>query len=61
MNPLRAGERVILLDSKRRRYLVTLADTGEFHSHNGFVPHAEIIGRPEGVSVRSTRGSEYRV
>ena len=61
LNPLRAGERVILLDSKRRRYLVTLADGGEFHSHNGFVPHADIIGRPEGISVRSTRGSEYRV
>ena len=61
MNPLRAGERVILLDSKRRRYLVTLSDGGEFHSHNGFVPHADIIGRPEGISVRSTRGSEYRV
>ena len=61
MNPLRVGERVILLDSKRRRYLVTLVDGGEFHSHNGFVPHAEMIGRPEGITVRSTRGSEYRV
>jgi tRNA (adenine57-N1/adenine58-N1)-methyltransferase len=56
-----AGERALLLDSKKRRYLVELADDGEFHSHNGFVPHAEVIGRSEGVVVRSTKGSEYVV
>jgi tRNA (adenine57-N1/adenine58-N1)-methyltransferase len=61
LNLLRAGERVILLDSRQRRYLVKLVDNGEFHSHNGYVPHAAIIGRPEGVAVRSTRGSEYTV
>jgi tRNA (adenine57-N1/adenine58-N1)-methyltransferase len=61
LNLLRAGERVILLDSRQRRYLVKLVDNGEFHSHNGYVLHAAIIGRPEGVAVRSTRGSEYTV
>lgn len=58
---LLAGERVILLDSKKRRYLVTLKDGGEFHSHNGFVPHADILGRRQGLVVRSTKGSEYTV
>lgn len=58
---LRYGERVILLDVKKRRYLVTLKDGGEFHSHNGFVPHAGIVGQAEGRVVRSTKGSEYRV
>jgi len=57
--PLRAGERVMLLDAKRRRYLVVLRDGGEFHSHAGFVPHAELIGAAEGVVVRSTLGAEY--
>ena len=61
MNPLCEGERVILLDSKRRRYLVRLSADGEFHSHNGYVPHADIVGHAEGVVVRSTRGSEYTV
>ena len=56
-----AGEKALLLDSKKRRYLVDLADDGEFHSHNGFVTHAEVIGQREGVVVRSTRGSEYTV
>ena len=56
-----AGEKALLLDSKKRRYLVDLADDGEFHSHNGFVTHAGVIGQREGVVVRSTRGSEYTV
>ena len=61
MRHLEYGERVMLLDVKKRRYLVTLADGGEFHSHAGFVPHGEIAGRSEGVVVRSTRGAEYTV
>lgn len=56
---LRAGEQVLLLDSKRRRYLVTLADGGEFHSHAGVVPHEDLLGQPEGVTVRSTHGARY--
>ena len=53
------GERVLLLDQKRRRYLIELAQGGEFHSHAGFVPHSEIISVVEGSVVRSTRGAEY--
>ncbi|QGG95303.1 tRNA (adenine-N1)-methyltransferase [Actinomarinicola tropica] len=59
--PLAAGERVLMLDSKKRRYLVTLEEGGEFHTHSGFVPHDDIIGGPEGVRVTSTRGSRYLV
>jgi tRNA (adenine57-N1/adenine58-N1)-methyltransferase len=59
--PLAVGERVLLIDSKKRRYLVTLQEGGEFHSHAGFVPHAEIVGHAEGITVRSTRGQGYQV
>jgi len=59
--PLAVGDRVMLIDSKDRRYLVVLADNGEFHSHAGFVAHGEIVGQPEGTIVRSTRGQGYRV
>jgi tRNA (adenine57-N1/adenine58-N1)-methyltransferase len=55
--PFRTGERVLLVDSKKRRHLVTLAEGGEFHTHAGFVPHAEIIGQPDGSVVRTTRGA----
>ena len=57
--PLRAGEKVLLLDAKRRRYLVQLVEGGEFHSHAGFVRHEELLGQPEGVTVRSTHGARY--
>lgn len=59
--PLRLGERVLLLDQKRRRYLVVLSEGGEFHSHAGYVPHEAIVDQPEGVVVSSTRGADYTV
>jgi tRNA (adenine57-N1/adenine58-N1)-methyltransferase catalytic subunit len=55
----RAGEKALLVDAKHRRYLVTLVEGGEFHSHAGIVPHDELIGHPEGVTVRSTRGARF--
>lgn len=55
------GERVLLLDKKRRRYLVELVEGGEFHSHAGFVPHADVVAVVEGTVVRSTHGAEYTV
>jgi tRNA (adenine57-N1/adenine58-N1)-methyltransferase len=58
---LRAGERVLLLDRKGRRYLVTLQTGGQFHSHAGVVGHDELIGRDEGERIRSTHGATYLV
>jgi tRNA (adenine57-N1/adenine58-N1)-methyltransferase catalytic subunit len=58
-HPFAAGDKVLLFDAKQRRYLITLVDGGEFHSHTGVVPHHELIGRDEGVTVRSSRGSRF--
>ena len=55
------GEKALFLDSKQRRYLVDLTAGGEFHSHAGFVPHAQIIGQEPGRIVESTKGSRYIV
>src|SRR5262249_30016033 len=57
--PFDYGDRVLLLDGKQRRYLITLKEGGEFHSHNGFVPHVDLVGEYEGAVVRSTKGSTY--
>jgi tRNA (adenine57-N1/adenine58-N1)-methyltransferase catalytic subunit len=57
--PFEPGDRVLLIDHKKRRYLVTLSEGGEFHSHAGFVQHDAVIGAPEGATVRSTKGSRY--
>lgn len=56
--PFAAGERALLIDSRDRRYLVTLATGKEFHSHLGGVPHDALIGSPEGSTVRTTQGSK---
>jgi tRNA (adenine57-N1/adenine58-N1)-methyltransferase len=59
--PLLAGEQILLIDGKDRRYLVRL-DTGkEFHTHAGILPHDEIIGGPEGRLLRANSGVTYRV
>lgn len=57
--PLQIGEKVVIVDAKKRRYLVTLVEHGEFHSHAGFFPHTMLIGSEEGVTVRSTGGAKY--
>jgi tRNA (adenine57-N1/adenine58-N1)-methyltransferase len=56
-----SGEKALLVDARSRRYLVTLAEGGEFHTHAGVVAHALGIGSPEGVSVRSTAGARFVV
>jgi tRNA (adenine57-N1/adenine58-N1)-methyltransferase len=55
------GDKVLLVDSKKRRYLVTLKEGGEFHSHSGFLSHNDIVGQDEGIVVISTKGSAYSV
>lgn len=57
----RSGEKALFIDSKRRRYLITLNDEGEFHSHAGFVPHSLVIGQRPGRTVESTKGARYIV
>jgi tRNA (adenine57-N1/adenine58-N1)-methyltransferase len=55
--PFAAGDRVLLVDAKRRRHLVTLSDGGEFHTHAGVLAHDDVIGQPDGVTVRTTRNA----
>ena len=53
------GDKVLLLDNKQRRYLITLVEGAEFHTHAGLVPHADFVGRSEGVVLKSTKGASY--
>ena len=59
--PLQLGEMAMLIDHKGRRYLVTLAEGAEFQTHAGVLPHADIVGRSEGVQLATTRGQRLRV
>jgi tRNA (adenine57-N1/adenine58-N1)-methyltransferase len=58
---LQDGERVLLVDSRGRRYLVTLASGGQFHFHLGAVSHDELIGAPEGTAVTASGGARLLV
>ena len=57
--PFGAGERVLLIDAKERRYLVTLVAGATFHTHAGVVAHDDVIGRPEGASVAGSTGRQF--
>ncbi|MFM7650395.1 MAG: tRNA (adenine-N1)-methyltransferase [Acidimicrobiaceae bacterium] len=55
------GEKVLLIDAKKRRYLFTIKTDGEFHTHSGFLSHSELVGSQEGSVLRSTKGAEFIV
>ena len=55
----RDGERALLIDSKDRRYLITLEAGGAFHTHHGVLDLDQIIGAPEGTTVKATDGARY--
>jgi tRNA (adenine57-N1/adenine58-N1)-methyltransferase len=55
----KAGDKVLLIDGKSRRYLVTLREGGQFHTHAGVTPHDSIIGAPDGSTIRSPTGTRY--
>jgi tRNA (adenine57-N1/adenine58-N1)-methyltransferase len=59
--PLVPGDMVLLVDTKHRRYLVTLEAGAEFHSHAGLILHDDLIGHDPGREVRSSRNSRYLV
>jgi tRNA (adenine57-N1/adenine58-N1)-methyltransferase len=55
----RPGEQVLLIDTKKRRYLLILEPGKEFHSHSGIVGHDAVIGAAEGTTFRSSHGMHY--
>jgi tRNA (adenine57-N1/adenine58-N1)-methyltransferase len=55
--PFAAGDRVLFVDAKRRRHLVTLLAGGQFHTHTGVLEHDAVIGVEEGSTVRTTLGA----
>ena len=59
--PLKAGERVLFIDHKGRRYLVGLQEGGAFHTHAGIVSHDSVIGTEEGSTVAGSTGRSFIV
>ncbi len=61
ISELRPGERVMLVDAKDRRYLVTLREGGAFHTHAGIVQHDDVIGLREGSLVSGGGARQFLV
>ena len=56
---MRPGEPCLFIDGKGRRYLTQLRPGAELRSHLGTVPHASVIGLPEGARLTSSTGKEF--
>ena len=61
VSELRAGERVLLIDAKDRRYLISLRPGASFHTHAGIVHHDQLIGLTEGDLIRGSTGRSFLV
>jgi tRNA (adenine57-N1/adenine58-N1)-methyltransferase catalytic subunit len=53
----RAGEPALLIDQKGRQFLLKLENGKDFVSHQGSVPHDEMIGSEDGTWLTTTGGS----
>jgi tRNA (adenine57-N1/adenine58-N1)-methyltransferase len=59
--PLAAGDPVVLVDRKRRSYLVWLKAGATFDLRGGQIRHDALIGRPDGVTAETSRGERVLV
>ena len=57
--PFTAGERVQLTDPKGRMHTIALAPGKQFHTHRGYLAHDDLIGAPDGSTIKNTAGVEY--
>ena len=54
-----AGDRVQLTDTKSRKHTIVLEPGREFHTNHGSIKHDELIGIPEGSTIKSTGNMVY--
>jgi tRNA (adenine57-N1/adenine58-N1)-methyltransferase catalytic subunit len=54
--PFEPGERVLLIDQRDRTYLFALEAGAVYHTHAGTLAHDDLIDRPEGTRVTTSRG-----
>lgn len=58
---LAAGERVLVVDPRGRRYVLALRTGGSFHTHSGILSHDDVIGVDEGATVQASTGRRFTV
>ena len=50
------SDHALVFDRKGRRYMLRLSEGKSFHTHLGNFGHDDLIGRPEGTRVETSRG-----
>ena len=59
MSHLHPGDRIHLVSRKGRRYTIVLHPGGVFQFSGERLAHDDLIGRPEGITVRTSRGTHF--
>lgn len=59
MSGSQAGDLVMLITSRGKRFLVRLEPGGELHTHRGVVRHDDLLGQPLGRQVQSQLGEKF--
>ena len=59
MSEFKVGDRVQLTDAKGKMHTITLQLNQEWHTHNGWLVHNEVVGIPEGSVVETTGGLKF--
>ncbi|MBK5267674.1 MAG: tRNA (adenine-N1)-methyltransferase [Acidimicrobiia bacterium] len=54
-----SGDVALIIDSKSRRYLVKLDPNGQFTTHQGTIPHVELIGSLHGTMFETPSGGKF--
>lgn len=58
--PMRAGERIQIMDDRGKLTTITLTEGAEYQTHKGVLPHELLIGQPEGTVVENSVGIRYQ-
>jgi tRNA (adenine57-N1/adenine58-N1)-methyltransferase len=60
--PIAEGESIILLDVEDdKEFLYRMREKGHINLHKGKILHTEVIGKPEGSIVRTSKGDPFLV
>jgi tRNA (adenine57-N1/adenine58-N1)-methyltransferase catalytic subunit len=55
----KVGDRVQLTDAKGKLHSITLQPNQEWHTHNGWLSHNDLIGKPQGIVVETSGGLKF--
>ncbi|MBN1786497.1 MAG: tRNA (adenine-N1)-methyltransferase [Candidatus Methanofastidiosa archaeon] len=55
------GERLLLIDEKGKKFMITLGERSQLHTHGGVIELADIVGKEPGYKAITHKGLEFVV